>query len=128
MFVPNWNRFCTGRSSPLYFCQVSDRTWRFGDWGASGEGDASAEPAPKRRKQKHRGKADGGRGGAGPAPVEVVTCDACGEVLSEHRKGLSCTECFDYDLCVACYADGGNGHSKATGHKFRSLFLHHGAG
>jgi hypothetical protein len=35
--------------------------------------------------------------------------------------GWSCTQCFDFDLCVSCYSGGRNAHAAETKHRFKPL-------
>lgn len=34
---------------------------------------------------------------------EIVHCDACENVIDGPGRGMRCTVCFDYDLCIRCY-------------------------
>jgi len=58
---------------------------------------------------------------------EKVTCDICSITISTEEQQdclYSCRECFDYDLCRKCYANGKNLHSLETGHSFEKEQIH----
>ena len=85
------------KGEEVFPVEHGDRTWLFGEeTGALDESDA-----------------------AGTTLVEIVSCDFCGEEVTD--EGFSCAECFDFDLCAACFAGGNNTHSKHTSHQFRPL-------
>ncbi|KAJ0394686.1 hypothetical protein ATCC90586_005560 [Pythium insidiosum] len=52
--------------------------------------------------------------------VEAVVCDGCGETAMEGAPLYHCVDCFDYDLCATCFADGSERHFGGN-HEFRRL-------
>ncbi|KAK3997963.1 hypothetical protein QBC44DRAFT_303083 [Cladorrhinum sp. PSN332] len=52
-----------------------------------------------------------------PDDPEVELCDVCMESIRSSDPKVQCTECYDYDLCLACYQKGRVSKSHKTSHK-----------
>lgn len=87
--------------------QEGPRVWRFGPSEEPAVQPAVSLPASDRAARKRKDA---------PPPPDIISCDQC---QRETKSGFSCCDCFDYDLCRACYSRGRNHHVESTKHRFR---------
>ena len=45
---------------------------------------------------------------------EIISCDGCNKVIDDIKSAVSCSECFDFDLCKDCRLSAGAHHTRKT--------------